>query len=185
MPAAAGVHPDVKAAVIAWAGAADLDAAAAILDESRKKLDPGLLPQLRTEVAEISAESFVALLALERDVVPGPKPVEILGVELHPKQAERLSAWLQDQRSTAEALGLEPEAWGRMIDAGMKRYLANERGAAGPVPRDASKRVIEAQRLLGTASAKGFANPRTPVGRRGSGLLDILAARSSSRRNKN
>lgn len=116
------VHPGVEAAVRAWAKESDLSVGARVLGEHRLRLGPEQVAELRTEVAEISAEGLIELLALERGVTPG-EATEVFGIPLLPKQIERLSAWILDQREVHEALGVSAEAWGRMLEAGLDSTL--------------------------------------------------------------
>jgi len=171
------LHPEVKAALKAWADAGELEASAKVLSAARRDLDAALLPQLRRKIAEISAECCVELLALERDVTPG-EPIEVLGMQLMPKQAERFVAWAQDQQATGLALGVEPEAWSRMVETGMRTYVDKERAAAGTNKssvKDWSRRAAEAQQLLDGVSRHGF-NVEAPDPKR-SGLMGLLAAK--------
>lgn len=171
------LHPDVKTAIRAWADAGELERSAEVLTGARRDLDPALLPQLRSKIAEISAECCVELLALERDVVPG-KPIEVMGMALMPKQAERFVAWAADQKATGMALGVGPQAWGRMVEAGMRRYVSAERSRTDrrQSVRDWSRRAAEAEQLLGTAAAQALDVPKPRSA--SSGLMGMIAART-------
>ena len=162
------VHADVKAAVIAWSQAEDLDDASATLRQARLSLAPELLPVLRREVAEISAETLIELIALERDVVPG-EPIEWQGLSLMPRQAERVAAFLQDQIPTAEALGLGPEEWGRKVEQGLRVYVARTQGARATVSEANAKKALA---LIGRESVAAPPAPKS------GGLAGILAART-------
>ena len=162
------VHADVKAAVIAWSSAEDLDHASAKLDQARRSLAPDLLPALRQEVAEVSAETLIELIALERDVVPG-EPIEWQGLSLMPRQAERVAAFLQDQIPTAKALGVDPLEWGRMVEKGLRIYVARNQGAKAAADEARAKKALT---LIGRAPIA--APPATKSG----GLAGILAART-------
>lgn len=164
------VHEDVKRAVLAWAGAPDLDDAARQLAKHRRRLDAELVDELTHEIAEISAETLIELIAMERDVIPGPT-VEILGLALYPKQAERVAAWVEDQEPTTTALGIDPDDWGAIVERGLRKYVARERG-------NVEARTRQASDLIGAARKNRFAPPR----RESSGLSGLLAARTFGRK---
>ena len=163
-----GVHPDVKRAVIAWSEADDLDHASDTLRQACRTLQPDLIPQLREEVAEISAETLIELIALERDVLPG-EPIEWQGLSLMPRQAERVAAFLQDQLPTAEALGVEPMRWGQMVEKGLRLYVARNQGAQADKNEAQAKKALA---LIGQSPT-----PAVPAPKSG-GLAGILAAKT-------
>ncbi len=173
------MHEAVKAAVRAWASAGSSSAGAAALSSARRRLDRALIPTLVAELAEISAELMVEMLAKPEGVGAGAAPVEVEGVALHPKQAERLGAWLEDQRATAGALGLPPKAWLAALERGFSAYGAREGGSkAGPADSSGPRSDLrpcaapEATALLG-AARRQFENPPAP----GAGLHGLIAAR--------
>jgi hypothetical protein len=171
----------VKAAVKAWGAASDLDAAAQALADARRDLDPALLPELRTEVAEISAECLVEVLALEKDVVR-KDPVEILGLPLFPKQVERVGAWLHDQAPTAAALGVDLPTWSKLLEVGMERYRAAQLGLPAPPSSlegaaALAKNIEQARSLIDASAPSKFENRAAPGTSKKAGLLGMLAAR--------
>ncbi len=175
----ADVHPRVQDAVRAWGAAPDIDAAAKVLETHRRALPPELVAQLVDEVAEISAEMMVELLTQERGVDATSEPVDLGGVELFPKQAARLGAWLEDQKRTAEALGLDGDAWIRQMERGFDRYLARARG--DEAPPDVAEATAQAQQLLG-AERKAFEARPAPGESAKAGLAGMLAARDFAKK---
>lgn len=174
----ADVHPRVQDAVRAWGAAPDIEAAAKQLEEHRRALPPELVAQLVDEVAEISAEMMIDLLTEERGVDVSAETVELGGVELLPKQAARLSAWLEDQKRTAEALGLDGDAWIRQMERGFDRYVARERGDAATEVAEATDK---AHQLLG--GERGAFEPRPAPGESAkAGLAGMLAARDFAKK---
>ncbi len=167
------VHPRVKDAVRAWGAAPDLARAAEALDAARRTLEPELIAQLVDEVAEISAELMVEVIAMESGVDTDAAPIDVLGLSLYPKQTERLAAWLEDQAPTAAALGLERDAWVRQIEKGFERYLARARGEGDAPPAEITD---GARRLLGDSRTAFEARPAPGASPR-AGLSGLLAAR--------
>jgi hypothetical protein len=107
----------------------------------------------------------------------------VLGLHLLPRQAERLAAWVGDQPATALALGLELESWGRMVEAGMARYLESQgKRAAGEAREDDRARGTskaqridrgEAERFLGLARGANFVAPPAAGPK---GVLSLISA---------
>lgn len=186
-----GVPPAVVEVVKAWAAAGDLDRAPQVLADGRRALDPLLLPALLVEIAEVQGELLIAALdlpppasargAAQRGAEDAPL-VEVLGLQLRQDQAQRLQAWLDDQRPTAEALGLDIEAWAKKLEAGLGAVIAALRGAsASASPEraaalDAAERLVAAQRATGAATTtfQGGVDPATSAQ---AGLRGLLAAR--------
>lgn len=142
------VDPAVQAVVRAWAKEEDLSAGARALAAGRATLSMELQAELRSEVAEISAESMIEVLALDRGVAPG-ETTEVFGIPLLPKQIERLSAWILDQREVAEALGVGAEAWGRMLESGLDRHLVRTGAVKAPDAAAVLRSEALAKSLLG------------------------------------
>ncbi|MEQ9503304.1 MAG: hypothetical protein RIT81_40965 [Deltaproteobacteria bacterium] len=177
----ADVHLRVQEAVRAWGAAPDIEAAAKQLEEARRALPPDLVAQLVDEVAEISAEMMVELLTEERGVDVSAEPVELGGVELLPKQAARLSAWLEDQQRTAEALGIDGDAWIRQMERGFDRFLARARGDEGTP--ELAEATAKAHQLLGAERETFQPRPEPGVSER-AGLAGVLAARDFAKKKK-
>jgi len=161
------VHDDVKRAVLAWARAEDFTASASILKQARERLAPELLPELRSEVAAVSAETLLRVMALESR--PGSESrVEVEGVPLDDHMLERLSAWREDQIGTADALGLEVDQWTRLIQAALSTTILPEGQAADEV---AAERIAAAKKLI-QADPSSFQNPD----RKSSGVAGLIGA---------
>ena len=174
----------VKDAVRAWGGAKNIEQAARALEEARRDLPAELRPQLLSEIAEISAELMVTVLCKTDGLNPDAEPVEVEGEALHPKQAERLGAWLEDQKLTAKALGVEPKVWLRELEAGFTRYGKSEAGTEGEEDSaPATADVARAQRLLG-AKAEAFEARPDPSQSKTAGLTGLLAARAFPKKKK-
>ena len=153
-----------------WGTAPTADAGVVALKAGRLALAAELRLTLCQEVAEICAETLVEVIALEEGVTDG-EVVEYEGVPLLPKQAERVSAWYRNQLPIAAALGVEPETWARLLNAGMAALIDGARaGAQAPPSLNAAKR------LLGQGAAS-FENPPAPGTSQRAGLSGILAAR--------
>lgn len=176
----------VKTAVRAWAAHDRPEKAGSALGEHRRALPAELMPQLVAEVAEISAELVVRLLERTDGLEPpDAEPVELEGLRLHPKQAERLAAWGEDQTHTVKALGLSSEAWIKAFDAAFVRLqarlgaeseaAAEEAGTLSDRSDDAAK-AAAARRMLG-AGAPRFENRPPPGNSPRAGLSGLLAAR--------
>lgn len=174
------VDERVKDAVRAWARAKDIEAAAKALTEGRLDLPAELRGQLVAEIAEISAELMVDLLCRTDGLDPEAEAVEVQGEALDPKQAERLGAWAEDQRLTAEALGLEADAWLQQLERGFDRYGARARGDAGEETAAPGVDPARARQLLGVAR-QGFQARPQPGQSQQAGLSGLLAARSFGR----
>ena len=175
------IDPQVISVVRSWAAAGQLDAAAAALADGRRALDATLRIQLQAEIAEISAEGLIDLIAMVEGTDEG-EPQEVLGLQLMPVQRERVSAWLFDQRATAEALGLEQEVWGKLLVAGMERYIARE---AGDAPAGSTRAAgVELARKLVGAEGEPFEN-RPELGTSDqAGLRGILGARAFQKKGR-
>ena len=172
----------VKDVVRAWGGAKHLEAAADALRRGRSSLPPDLRPQLVSEIAEISAELMVTVLCKPEGLDDGRAPVEVEGEALHPRQAERLGAWLEDQKLAADALGLDVDAWLRELDKGFTRFGAR---AGGDETGKAVATFVDpeqARRLLGAARSAFEARP--DAGSEKAGLSGLLAARSFGKKKR-
>lgn len=180
----ADVHPRVKEAVRAWAHAANIERSAHALAEARGRLPPELVAQLVDEVAEISAELMVELVTRADGVDTTQAPVDVLGVPLLPKQAERLGAWLEDQQLVAGALGLDSDAWLRQLERGFERYGQRVTGASAADAATATDVSDDVKRMLGNARGKFEARPAPGTSRR-AGLSGLLAARGFKKKKKN
>ena len=174
------IDPLVIEAVQAWALAPNLEAAGRALQEKRLSLAPVLLPQLCQEIAEISAEALVDLIALEKGLEEG-EFTEVEGIPLLPKQLERVSAWHHDQLPTAQALGLTPERWGELLIGGMERLCGQLGTTSQDEAREESAQI--AQKLLGGGSQR-FENPPQPGQSKQAGLQGLLAAREFQKKGK-
>jgi hypothetical protein len=170
------IHPDVRRAVLAWAHAPDFKAANRALVEAVRTLKPELKPQLIAEVAEINAESIVRLLDKPDDSEPDPATEEVFGIALGERQLDRLMGWLYDQRSTAESLGLELEAWMRALEAGMVRTLDAHAGEQERPPARPGADPELAKKLLGTPPQR-FQNRSPAELGAARGVLSVLAAK--------
>lgn len=174
-----------KAAVRVWAKSKDGAAGAKALATHRRQLPAELRSLLVSEVAEISAELMVELLAREDGLDPKSDPVEVEGAQLHPRQAARLQAWLEDQKLTAEALGQSPEAWMKALDGGFSRYGARARGDGEGVeaspPEDEAK-ISRARRLLASEGPATFQARPDPSKSASAGLTGLLAAKNFGRK---
>lgn len=168
------VPAEVQAAVRAWAAEEELEDGAQVLALERRKLPSELHATLRSEVAEISVECLIEVLALERGVEPG-ETVEVFGLALLPKQVERLSAWILDQRAVADALGVDPEAWGRMLVSGLDRYRAAQGAGDGAQDTAAADKLLRAKSLLGDHSLP-FQNRPQPGASGQAGVAGLLGA---------
>jgi hypothetical protein len=173
----------VKDAVRGWARAASFENGAKVLAEARRALPAELVPQLVSELSEISAELMVELLARAEGVDPDAELVEVEGVKLHPKQAERLGAWLEDQKLTAEALGLEPKTWLAALDRGFSALAAREGEGRAASPENLEGAARAARRMVG-ADPAGFENRPDPSKSARAGLSGLLAARSFPSKSK-
>lgn len=173
------IAPAVKDAVRAWGKAKDGEAGARALADARQRLPAELVPQLVQELAEISAELLLAMLTREDGLTTDAKPVDVQGVELHPKQAERLGAWLEDQQRTAKALGLDGATWQRLLDAAMTKLGASSDDASKPdATKPAAAQLSEDAKKLVGAVAASFENRPEPGKSAKAGLSGLLAARS-------
>jgi hypothetical protein len=117
------VHDAVKDAVIGWGDAPNLAAAAKALAKARQKLEQPLLPQLRSEVAEVSLETMMRMLA-KAPTNAGEELMRVGEADLNHAQRERLSAWVLDLPLTGQALGLSIEDWHRELSAAAQRMIA-------------------------------------------------------------
>jgi hypothetical protein len=160
MPKKSGVPPEVVAVVRAWARAADLEDGARALAEGKRALAPEHAAILLAEVAEISIETLIEVLAREDAAVDdGTRVDESHGLPLYPRQIARLAAWQEDQRGIAKALGLDPERWAQQIEAGVERVASaassptsspGTPARSGPTA-EALRRVIGAERNAASA----------------------------------
>lgn len=177
-----GVARAVVDAVKAWAAATD--DAGRVLAEKRASLDPLLLPVLLTEIAEVSCEQL--LLALDKPPRTPPavdeKTVPFLGLELSQEQGQRLLLWLQEQHTTAEALGQSPEAWSKRVSEGMEQVLAALRGKPLSALTAAIGQGIAGDPLA--SASKGFVGAVDPRTSDKAGLRGILAARNFAKAKK-
>lgn len=180
---AAHIDEQVKAAVRAWGRAPNVEAAARALTAGRRALPDHLRPQLVSEIAEISAELMVNLLCRTDGLDPSAAAVEVEGEALHPKQAERLGAWIEDQRLTAAALGLEAQTWLQQLERGFERYGARARGEEPEGDAPSGVDPAQAKRLLGAARASFEARPE-PGKSKQAGLTGLLAARTFGKKQR-
>ena len=178
MAVALFVDARVVAAVRAWA-AAGVEGAA-MLAEQRRALDPLLLPQLVSEVAEITAEQLLVVLdrPLSRPPRKDERPVPFLGVELAQEQGRRAAAWLDEQAELAQALALSPEQWSERLTEGMRRVLERLRGK--PLSTTASALGATVADGALAATARGFEGGADPRVSDQAGLRGVLSARSFS-----
>lgn len=159
----------VQDAVRAWAKASDSTAGAKALAAARLALPAELLPILLNEITEISAELLFTMVAKD-----------------DPQQAERLGAWAEDQKLTAEALGQSGEAWMREIESGIARYGARERGedVGAAKPQDAARALSPGlEKLVGTMRAS-FENRPAAGTSKTAGLSGILSAKNFGKKPK-
>lgn len=166
------VDPAVVVAVRAWGAAPSMEAAAQALTKARRALAPELRPALVHEVAAVAAELLLEQLTRTDGLDEGASPVEVEGVELHPMQAQRLGAWLEDQKLACDALGLDPRTWQAALDRAMVTLGTTAEGST-PGGRKAVD-VGRATALIGTEKSS-----RAPsVGASKGGLQSLLDARS-------
>lgn len=169
----------VKDAVRAWAKAKDPDAGARALAKARQALPAELVPQLVSELAEIGAEILLSLLTREDGVDAAAAPVDVEGVALHPKQAERLGAWAEDQVKVAKALGLDGPTWQKKVEQAMTT-LGKGEGAA-PADAPAAQISDSAKKLVGAIGEKFENRPEAGKSEQ-SGLRGLLAARGFAKK---
>lgn len=181
MPKRTDVDSAVVAVIRSWAGADDLDAAALALSKGRLGLDPKQRVALQNEIAEICAESLVEVIAKEEGLEEG-ETQDVMGLPLLPKQCERLSAWVNDQQQTADALGLELEAWSKQLISGMERYVASENGMAEPGTKRSAD-MEKARQLLGEQTGKFENRPELGTSKQ-SGIQGILGARAFQKKGR-
>ena len=118
------IHLSVQEAVVGWGAASDVEAAAKHLSQSRSRLDASLARQLVGEVAEVTIECVIGLLADAADSSGGAALTRVADAELNPLQLGHLSAWISDLPRTAEALGLSLENWSHELGAAANRILS-------------------------------------------------------------
>jgi hypothetical protein len=176
------VDPQVIAVVRTWAKSANVDSAAIALRDGRRTLDPALLPVLIGEIAEITAELLIALFDLPPRSEPkaDAKPVEVLGLPLHTHQIERFQAWVEDQKPTAAALGVDVELWMKRVTAGFEAVLQRARGESGTAPQTAGQKAaaaLLASSVLGQDKATFEARPALGTSEK-AGLRGMLGALS-------
>lgn len=178
------IDPAVVAVIRAWSDPKkDSAASASVLAEGRLSLSPTLLPVLRSEVAEISAEILVELIAREDGVADAKaEPTEFMGMKLMPKQLERVAGWAHDQKATAQALGVELENWQKMIEVGMQAYIDGKLGKVSgsesgksPAASQEAARLSQAQKLIGAVATTPLPASKGPTEQ--SGLRGMLGAR--------
>jgi len=172
----AGVPRAVVDAVKAWAAAND--DAGRVLAEKRVSLDPLLLPVLLTEIAEVSCEQLLLALDMPPRTPPAAdeKTVPFVGLELSQEQGQRLLLWLQEQRTTADALLQSPEAWSKRVAEGMEQVLVALRGKPLSALTAAIGQGIAGDPLA--AASKGFVGAVDPRTSEKAGLRGVLAARN-------
>jgi len=171
------IDPEVVSLIRRWATAEDLSAAVGVLAAGCRGLDPQHRVQLQSEVAEISAEALVELIALEEGLEEGEGEVqELLGLPMLPRQLDRISAWLHDQTETGGALGFDKETWGKLLVGGMERYIAHAAGAAPADSRRAASLDV-ARKLVGAEDGAFENRPELGTSER-AGLRGVLGARS-------
>ena len=168
MPKRPHIHGAVKEAVLAWGAAATVESAAKHLLLSRSRLDAPLVRQLVGEVAEVSIECVIGLLADTANTDPSAALTRVGEADLTPTQLDRLSAWVSDLPRTATALGLSMEDWSHALGAAANRILTasalnDDRDPAAPTA------------FLGTATRA------VPDSSKGPGFLSQLAARVQKR----
>lgn len=104
-----------RAHLLRWAAASGAGAAGRAARAARADLAAAELVVLRAAMAALAAAVLEALLARPVDL-EGPE-VEVAGVRLSAGHAALLSAWLDEQAATAEALGTDPDRWLAQIAA--------------------------------------------------------------------
>ncbi|MEQ9496946.1 MAG: hypothetical protein RIT81_08805 [Deltaproteobacteria bacterium] len=166
----ATAHEEVQTIVLAWGVAEDLPSAAQVLAEGRRALAAVLTAQLVEEVADVSVA--LMLEAVEAEDESPTADVELAGVALSAAQAGRLSVWSEDQRVTAHALGMEPAAWCKHLEAAITRAFAGD----SDVPAERCD-VDEARRLLGQVRHRFEKRPAPSESAR-AGLTGLLAVRA-------
>lgn len=164
------LDPQVIAVVKAWGKAKDSAAGAQVLADAKRRLSPELAVQLIGELADISAELLLVMLTREDGLDPAAEPVDINGTPLHPKQAERLGAWLEDQQKVAGALGLALGPWQKALESAMSAL-----GEKTDNP-DLTAAAADAQKWMGAVS-QPFQNRPTPGSSPKAGLSGLLGAR--------
>jgi hypothetical protein len=167
----------VKDAVLAWANAANVQDAAARLAEARKTLAQDLFPALCDEIAEITTETLLGLLARKDRIGAHEKTTDVFGVALFPAQLERFSAWVNDQRTTADALGLPFPTWMGVLERGAARVLerAADEEANGPPEQDVGAASSVAKKLIGAEKAAFENRPKTGTSA-AAGIMGLIAA---------
>ncbi len=149
------IHRSVQEAVVGWGAAADVAAAAKHLSQSRSCLDAPLVRQLVGEVAEVSVECVIGLLADAANSDPGKALTRVGEADLTPLQLSHLSAWISDLPRTATALGLSLEAWSQELGAAANRVLTTSALAEQATP---AARLFSGPRAIPASSgaAPGF-----------------------------
>ena len=152
------IHRSVQEAVLGWGAAANVDAAAKQLLQSRSRLDAPLVRQLVGEVAEVSVECVIGLLVDAEHSAPGVVLTRVGDAELTPLQLGHLSAWISDLPRTATALGLSLEAWSQELGAAANRVLSasalnEDRDMSGSASLLGTARRV----IPGTSAGVGFA----------------------------
>lgn len=179
------IHPDVKAAVLTWARAADMKRGAKALKRDRRRLPDELHEELERVVAEVSVETLIRVLVKPIDGDDTQQTVEVAGEALPRTLVERFVAWLQDQTLTAQAMNIDPTLWVRKLEQGVKSLSARGGSDFALSPLGRSEHVERARKLLGAGKQQQgpFSREGGPsVGaREKTGLLGLLAARRFKR----
>jgi hypothetical protein len=164
------IDPRVIAVIKAWVTADDVEGAPKALKQGRLGLDAELVPVLVQEVAAITAETMVEVIAMEKGLDGDVELVEVEGLNLHPKQVERLSAWANDLEPTADALGVSGEQFTKRLGEAMDALS----GAAEAEGGERATKIEAAKKLLGSDGGT-FENPPDAASEQ-SGLSGRLAA---------
>lgn len=153
-----------------------------MLAEQRRALDPLLLPQLVSEVAEITAEQLLVVLDRPSSQPPrkDERPVPFLGVALSQEQGRRAAAWLDEQRELALALALSPEAWSERLSQAMSAVLERLRGRPLSSATSALANTVADGALA--SAARGFDGGVDPRRSDKAGLRGVLSARSFTKK---
>src|SRR5262249_44398301 len=133
--------------------------------------------ELCAEIAEVTTESLIGLLTRKDRIRPGEKTTDVFGVALLPAQLERFSAWVKDQRTTADALGLPYTSWMEVLERGAARVL--EREASEPSKGASGERAgapsTESSKLIGGEKAAFENRPKLGTSQ-AAGILGLIAA---------
>lgn len=163
--------PEVVRALREWCHAADVHHAMATLRLLRTTLSPLLLKQFAEHAALINVKLLQDILQQA-----GPMPADMQLTDVPAAVRPAVTAWLVDQQQSADALGLEPDAWLETLTRALETLELH-----GLVPIFAAwvEKEHGAGRLLGTEKGT-FENRPQPGTSAQAGLRGLIAARMFS-----